>query len=98
MAALFPLRGASIEPVGTILLDPLLNELGIREVDANRDGVFIARNVEEIQGLIRKAAGIEREDFYAAGMLRDHVEQNHVFEAKTAGKRTGAVFRFDLLE
>ena len=98
MTALFSLGDASIETVGTVLLDPLLDKFGLREVDADRNRVFIASDVEQIQSLIGKTAGIQREDFNTPRMLRDHVEQHHVFKAKTAGKSAGAVLRFNLFQ
>jgi len=70
MTALFSLGDASIETVGTVLLDPLLDKFGLREVDADRNRVFIASDVEQIQSLIGKTAGIQREDFNTPRMLR----------------------------
>jgi hypothetical protein len=80
------------------LFDPFLNKFRFREVHSNRNGIFIARNLEQVQGLVGKPAGIQREDLNAPGVLGDHVEQHHVFQAKTAGKGARSVLCFDLLQ
>ena len=47
---------------------------------------------------VGQPAGIERKHFDPRRMLRDQVQQDHVFEAEAAGKGAGLVLGFDLFQ
>jgi len=98
IAALFSLRHAAVKPVCAVQRHPFLDHRGIGAVDLDRDRVGVPNLVQKRMGFVGKTSGIERKHLNPRGLLRNEVQQYHVFEPEAAGEGAGSLAGFDFLQ
>ena len=76
-----------VEEVHAVLPHHALHGVGLREHHFDVCAVFLAGGIDDVVGLLREPAGIEREDARLRVDLHEHVDEHHVLGAEARGQR-----------